>query len=95
MRVCKSCHNNMITVNCDTPRPLYRPFSNDVTAAILVFTNNEKFSLLESVKIYYHLRNSIWSPRQRFFKATISDKIVDTFHLFYPLFRHCDPFLDS
>ena len=44
MRVCKNCHNNMITVDCDRPRPLYRPFSNDVTAAILVFTNNEKLS---------------------------------------------------
>ena len=61
MRVCKSCHNNMIiVVNCDRPRPLYRPFSHDLRAAILVFTNNENFCLLESVNINYHLRKSIW-----------------------------------
>ena len=55
MRVCKSCHNNMIiVVNCDRPRPLHRPFSHDVTAAILVFTNKENFSLFESVNIYYN-----------------------------------------
>ena len=48
MRVCKSCQNNMIiVVDCDRPRPLYRPLSHDVTVAILVF--------LESVNIYYHL----------------------------------------
>ena len=59
MRVCKSCHNNMIiVVECDRPRPLYRPLSHDVTAAILVFTN-KNFSLLESVNIYYHLGASI------------------------------------
>ena len=35
MRVSKSCQNNMIiVVNCDRPRPLYGPFSPDVTAAI-------------------------------------------------------------
>ena len=34
MRVCKSCQNNLIiVVNCDRPRPLYRQFSHDVTAA--------------------------------------------------------------
>ena len=59
----------IIAVNCDRPdrrRPLYGPFSHDITAAILVFTNNEKFSLLESVNIYHHLGKSIWFPRQRF-----------------------------
>ena len=69
MRVCKSCHKEMIIVaNCDRPRPLYRPFSHDFTAPILAFTNNENFSLLESVNIYYHLGKSIWSPKQHFFK---------------------------
>ena len=59
MRVCKSCHNNMIIVNCDRPRPLYGQFSHDVTVVILVFTNNGNFSLLESVNIYYHLEKSM------------------------------------
>ena len=55
MRVCKSCYNNMIiVVNCDRLRPIYRQFSHDITAAILVFANNEKFSPLESVNICYH-----------------------------------------
>ena len=67
MRVCKGYHNNMIIlVNCDRPRPLYRPFSHDVTKAILVLINNENFSLLESVNIYSHLGKSMRSPRQRF-----------------------------
>ena len=66
MRVCKGCHNNMIIlVNCNRPRPLYRPFSHDVTAAILVLINNENFSLLESVNIYSHLGKSITSPRPK------------------------------
>ena len=67
MRVCKSCHNDTITVNCDRPRPLYRPFSNDVTAAILVYTNNENLSFLESVNIYHDLGKSICSLTQRYF----------------------------
>ena len=62
MRVCKSCHNEMI----DRPRPLYRQFSRDVKAAMLVFTNNENFFFLESVNIYYHLGKSMSSPSERF-----------------------------
>ena len=69
MCVCKSCHNNMIiVVNCDRAQTSLWTFSHDVTATILVVTNNENFSLLESVNIYYHLGKSKWSPRQRFFK---------------------------
>ena len=69
MRVCKSCHNNMIiVVNCDRPRPLYRPFSRDVTTAILVFTNNDNFSRLESVNIYYHWESQ-YGPQDNLFLA--------------------------
>ena len=66
MSACKSCHNEMIiVVNCDRPRPLYRPFSHDVRPANLGLKNNENFSLLESVNVYYHLEKLIWSPRKR------------------------------
>ena len=69
MSVCKSCHNEMIiVVNCDRPRPLYRPFSRDVRIAILVFTINENFSLFESIKIYYNLGKSIRYPKTTFVK---------------------------
>lgn len=53
MRVCKTCHNNMIiVVDCNRPRRLYRPFSDDAMTTILVSTNDDNFSLLESVNSY-------------------------------------------
>ena len=80
MRVCKSCHNEMIiVVNFGRPRPLYRPFSHYATAIKLVFKNNEDFSLLKSVNIYSHLGKSIWSPRQQFFSSELKIKVGPRF----------------
>ena len=76
MRVCKSCHNDMIAlVNCNRPRSLKRAFSHDVTTGILVFTNNENFSLFKSANISYYLGESIWPPRQRFLSSGLKIKV--------------------
>ena len=58
----------IIVVNCDRPRPLYRQFSHDITAAILVFTNDENLCLLESVNIYYHWESQ-YGPQDNLFLA--------------------------
>ena len=76
MRVCKTCHNNMIiVVDCNRPRRLYKPFSHDATTTMLVLTNDDNFSFLESVNISYYLGKSIWSPRQRFLSWELKIKV--------------------
>ena len=76
MRVRKTCHNNMIiVVDCNRPRRLYKPFSHDATTTMLVLTNDDNFSFLESVNISYYLGKSIWSPRQRFLSWELKIKV--------------------